>query len=105
MTLPSPQSDPETLSPPPPSPPSGADPQAEYSRRLAAYRAEAAEGARRDRTLANWRGAAFLAGLVLGVLAIRQGLFAGDRAALALALAPVVLFLVLVVLHDRAIRK
>jgi hypothetical protein len=78
-------------------------PRDEYQRRLDARRAAATQEARRDRSIANARLAVFLIAVALGAtFVVRRGAFARP---FALALAAIaVLFIVLVVIHDRVIR-
>ena len=74
-------------------------PHAEYSRRLATSRAQAARWLRQERVLSHARLAVFAAGLAIGWLAF------GTRALEPVwMLAPVAGFAALVVVHDRAIR-
>ena len=76
------------------------DPRAEYERRLAARRAEVTRLTARDRALSTVRLVLFVTSLVVGYLALGPHLvhwaFIG---------APAILFLVAVVLHDRALSE
>jgi hypothetical protein len=73
-------------------------PHAEYTRRLAERQAAAARWAQQDHRLANARLAVAIAGLLLGWLALGPGLFSPRWLAV-----PALLFLALLVLHDRVI--
>lgn len=76
------------------------DPHAEYSRRLEARRAAAAEMARQERRLSDLRLLAAAVTVIAGATAIGTGLFS-----VWFAVAPLIGFAALVVLHDRTIRR
>lgn len=76
------------------------EPRAEYERRLAARRTEAARHAEADRRIANLRPFVFLLAGVVGWLAIGMRWFSP-----AWLLGPLLLFLALVIYHDQVIQK
>ncbi len=76
------------------------DPRAEYERRLAARRASLAEAERSDRRFSNLRLVVFAALAGTGGAA-----YASDAVSGGWVLLPLLCFLVLVVLHDRAVRR
>lgn len=76
------------------------DPRAEYEARLARRREEATRRTRLDRRISNLRLAVFAA-LVVGAFAA----FGADALAPAWLLLPAVLFVALLLLHDRVIRE
>jgi hypothetical protein len=79
--------------------PGSDDPHAEYGRRLTARREHAAREARRERFISTARLIVFLIGAVLAWLSLVQGRFSPAWLAL-----PVIVFALLLVRHERAIR-
>jgi len=76
------------------------DPHAEYTRRLDARRAAAAELARQERRVSDLRLVAAALTLIAGAAALGTGLFS-----VWFAVAPLLAFAALVVMHDRTIRR